>query len=118
MLINALTVGKLGSDYLFLRSDGKPWGKNHQSRPMQDACKAAKIDPPVSFHDLRHTYASMLAQQGVDLLSISKLLGHADTRITARHYAHLCDQTLRNAVSRLPRFGVSSDRKVATIIPR
>ena len=35
--------------------------------------------PAVGFHELRHTYASLLAQAGVDLLTISKLLGHADT---------------------------------------
>jgi len=115
LLFASLTLGKVGSDHVFLRADGKPWGKNHQSRPIQDACEAARIDPAVTFHDLRHTYASMLAQQGVDLLSIAKLLGHADTRITARHYAHLCDDTLRNAVARLPKLEVTTDRRVVGI---
>ena len=65
---------------------------------------------------MRHTYASTLAQRGVDLLTISKLLGHADTGITARHYAHLCDRTLANAVdSLLPSFGFKKDKKVAAI---
>jgi len=58
----------------------------------------------VSFHELRHTYASHLAQAGVDLLTISKLLGHADTRMTSTHYAHLADKTLAAAVTRLPSF--------------
>jgi integrase len=40
----------------------------------------------------------------VDLLTISKLLGHADTRITAKHYAHLADKTLAQAVTKLPAF--------------
>lgn len=36
---------------------------------------------------------------------ISKLLGHADTRVTSRHYAHLCDKTLANTVNdMLPTF--------------
>lgn len=79
------------------------------------ACAAAKIDPSVTFHELRHTYASTLAQLGVDLLSISKLLGHADTRITARHYAHLCDASLKAAVAKLPEFGIAADDNVVAI---
>jgi integrase len=63
---------------------------------------------------MRHTYASLLAQAGADLLTISKLLGHADTRVTARHYAHLCDAG--NAVETLlPSFGFNNERKVVAI---
>jgi integrase len=62
------------------------------------------VRPAIAFHELRHTYASHLAQAGVDLLTISKLLGHADTRITSRHYAHLADRTLAQAVTKLPSF--------------
>ena len=69
----------------------------------------------MGFHELRHTYASALAQMGVDLLSISKLLGHADTRITSRHYAHLCDNALRAAVEKLPGFGHLRHSKVRAI---
>ncbi len=65
-----------------------------------------KIRPTVAFHELRHTYGSHLAQAGVDLLTISKLLGHADTRITGKHYAHLTDKTLAAAVMKLPSFGM------------
>ena len=39
-----------------------------------------------------------------DLLTISKLLGHADTRITSKHYAHLADKTLAAAITKLPSF--------------
>ncbi len=67
-------------------------------------------------HDLRHIYASLLAQAGADLLTISKLLGHADTRVTSRHYAHLCDTTLGNAVrAYLPGFGHKSEKKIKAI---
>ena len=107
-----LIAGKIGSELVLIKSDGKLWGKNHQVRPLLEACVAAKIEPPISFHELRHTYASMLAQFGVDLLSISKLLGHADIRITSRHYAHLCDKTLKDAVLKLPSFGHIKDDKV------
>lgn len=98
----SLTAGKKGADFVFTRRNGKQWGKNDQQRPMLEACRKANIDPAIGFHELRHTYASMLAQRGVDLLTISKLLGHADTRVTSQHYAHLCDATLRDAVAKLP----------------
>lgn len=100
---DALT-GKTGEQLVFTKANGEQWGKNHYVRPLLKACKVAKIKPAISFHELRHTYASHLAQAGVDLLTISKLLGHADTRITSRHYAHLADKTLAAAVTKLPSF--------------
>jgi integrase len=115
-LFKALTTGRPSNAPIFARSDGEPWGKNHQQRPLSEACKRAKITPPLRFHEARHSYASALAQAGADLLTISKLLGHADTRITSRHYAHLCDKTLANAVNTLlPDFGATEATNVAAI---
>jgi integrase len=112
----AQVAGKLGMAAVFVKASGEPWGVNHQSRPLAEACAKARIEPAITFHELRHTYASLLAQAGADLLTISKLLGHADTRITARHYAHLCDKTLSNTVNALlPGFGHRSDKKVRAI---
>lgn len=106
-LFRAQLIGKTGKSLVFTRSDGREWKKNHHRRALQKACAAAKILPAISFHELRHTYASHLAQVGVDLLTISKLLGHADTRITSKHYAHLADKTLSDAVERLPSFSTN-----------
>jgi site-specific recombinase XerD len=49
------------------------------------------------FHDLRHTFATRLAQSGVDLYKICKLLGHKDIKTTQR-YAHHCPESLRDGV--------------------
>jgi len=115
-LFKALTIGRAASAAMFARADGEAWGKNHQQRPLAEACKRAKISPSLRFHEARHSYASALAQAGADLLTISKLLGHADTRITSRHYAHLCDRTLANAVNNLlPSFGETEPTNVAAI---
>jgi len=115
-LFKALTTGRLSDAPMFARADGESWGKNHQQRPLAEACKRAKMTPPLRFHETRHSYASALAQAGADLLTISKLLGHADTRITSRHYAHLCDKTLANAVNNLlPDFGTVEQTNVAAI---
>lgn len=112
-----MITGKLGKDFVFTKQDFNPWGKNHHSRLMQKACEHAKVVPAIGFHELRHTYASLLAQAGADLLTISKLLGHADTRVTSRHYAHLCDRTLANAVNEmLPAFSAHENKtNVASI---
>ena len=52
------------------------------------------------WHDLRHDFASRQAQAGIDIPSISKLLGHSDLSMTMR-YAHLSDESLRRAVAAL-----------------
>lgn len=44
--------------------------------------------PPITLHSLRHTNASLLIANGVDLATVSKRLGHASTAITAQIYTH------------------------------
>ncbi len=51
----------------------------------------------VRIHDLRHTFASILVNQGVSLYEVQKLLGHSSISITQR-YAHLSNESLKNAV--------------------
>jgi integrase len=84
-----LIAGNAGDDLVFRRRSGGKWGHALQTRPIKLACKAAKISPEIGFHILRHTYASRLAMKGVHLTVIAKQLGHADTRMTEKHYAHL-----------------------------
>jgi integrase len=43
----------------------------------------------IRFHDLRHTYGSVLLMLGANLVSVQRLLGHSDPRITERRYGHL-----------------------------
>lgn len=114
--VKSAIAGKVGSDLVFVKGDGSRWAKNHHVRLLAEACRVAKVTPAIGFHEARHTYASLLAQAGADLLTISKLLGHADTRITSRHYAHLCDRTLSTAVNTLlPSFGHTTDRTIVNI---
>ena len=101
------TVGKLHNDLIFLRSDRMPWAKSHQARPLAAACARANISPPISFHTLRHTHASHLAMRGVPLMVIAHHLGHADTRMAERHYAHLAPSYVADAIrAGLPDFGI------------
>ena len=109
------TAGRTGRELIFQRATGRPWRKSEQARPMLAACIAAKIEPPVSFHILRHTYGSLLARKRVPLQIISAAMGHADTRMTQRHYAHLSPDHVADEVRKhLPTF-IRRKSKVARL---
>ena len=109
-LFSQLSAGKLSRQLIFTRGDGGPWGRSHQARPLEEACARAKIDPPATFHILRHTYASALAGRGVPMGVIAAQLGHSDTRMTEKHYAHLAPNYVADTVrAALPLLGVSGD---------
>jgi integrase len=88
-LFASLTVGRAPREPIFLRSDGAIWGASHQQRPLTAASRIAKVEPPATFHVLRHTYGSSLAMKGVPMGVIAAQLGHSDTRMTEKHYAHM-----------------------------
>jgi integrase len=100
----SMTQGKKDSAVIFLRN-GKAWKTSEQKRPMDAACETAKIEG-VTFHILRHTYASHSVMNGMPIEVLAKNLGHKDTRITMRHYAHLSDGYMKRMVrENAPSFG-------------
>ena len=112
-LFARLTAGKLGNDAIFARTDGGVWGKSHQLRPMLEACRRAKIKPEISFHVLRHTHGSALAMKGVPMGVIAEQLGHADTRMTEKHYAHLAPSYVADTIrAHFPTLGITGDTAV------
>ena len=80
--------------YLFPGRHGGP--RPDIKKPWAAICKAAKLDG-VRVHDLRHSFASILAGSGLSLPIIGALLGHSNPSTTQR-YAHLLDSPLRSAV--------------------
>jgi integrase len=108
-LFQGLTVGRASRELIFVRDDGDPWGISHQKRRLENASAHANIDPPATFHILRHTYGSALAMKGVPMGVIAAQLGHADTRMTERHYAHLAPSYVADTIrAALPGFGILS----------
>ena len=83
---------------------------------MKEACKNAKIDPPASFHVLRHTYASLTIMNGAPLMVVAQNLGHADTRMVEKHYGHLAQSFVADAIrAAAPRFGIGPEGNVVAI---
>lgn len=114
-LFASLTAGKLGNDPVFVRHDGGVWGKSHQLRPMLEACKRAKVHPAIAFHVLRHTHGSTLAMRGVPMGVIAEQLGHADTRMTEKHYAHLAPSYVADTIrAHFPTLGITGE---AAVVP-
>lgn len=84
------------SDYVFPNEAGRKMGRRNMTRAFDKVVERAGI-VNFTFHDLRHTFATRLAQVGVDLYTISKLLGHKDVKMTQR-YAHHCTASLRRGI--------------------
>lgn len=84
--------------YVFLNSD-KPWNSPRLNCRLARVCKKAGLRK-VTWHVLRHTFASHLAMKGVPLNTVQALLGHATISTTMR-YAHVAPSTLRDAINML-----------------
>lgn len=111
-----ISAGQPLTALLLLHDDGTPWKASQQARPAEEASVRAKIDPPVTFHVLRHTHASALAMAGVPMGVIAAQLGHADTRITERHYAHLSPNYIATTIrENFPILGIGQTTNVRRI---
>jgi integrase len=111
-----LTAGRPGDALMLAHADGSAWGPSHQIRWMAEACQAARITPSAGFHILRHTHASHLVMNGCALNVVAHNLGHADTRMTEKHYAHLAPSYVAETIRRFaPTFGTADDSNIVPI---
>ena len=98
---------------MLTRASGEPWGPSNCTLLMAQACRAANIMPPAGFHIIRHTAASHLVMSGVPLNVVAHNLGHADTRMTEKHYAHLAPSYLAETIRKFaPTFGTADDSNI------
>jgi integrase len=89
----SLGLGRVPDDALvFANWDGEPRSPNGLTKEWKRTVKALKL-PKVTFHALRHTHASQLIASGMDVLTISRRLGHASPTITLKVYGHLFSNT-------------------------
>ena len=54
-----------------------------------------------TFHSLRHTFATRCLESGIDIVTVSKILGHADSRITANTYSHLLPEYQKKEITKI-----------------
>jgi len=102
--------------YVFTNRYGEPYKPDNKDyyKIFKSACRKAGLHD-VRFHNLRHTFASLLAMNGVDLYTIQKLLRHKSFRMTER-YAHLTHKHLRIAQEKLSFFLQSSFNSYIALI--
>ena len=75
---------------------------------MKDACTAAKIEKHITFHNLRHTFGSLLAMNGTRRELLQKQMGHSSARMTER-YTHFEQSYEATTIrSNKPSFGIAA----------
>jgi site-specific recombinase XerD len=86
------------------------------SRAFEGACRRAGLED-VTFHTLRHSFASRLSQAGVPLKTVRELLEHGDMTVTMR-YAHLAPNNLMEAVQVLVKGASNADKRTRSVQAR
>lgn len=85
----ALGMGKAGPDDLvFARADGSPWPPDSLTTSWQKAVTALKL-PKVTLHALRHTHVSQMIASGLDVVTVSRRIGHSNPTVTLGVYSHV-----------------------------
>jgi integrase len=104
------------SEFLFPAARGRAGHLTDIKRAWASVCKLAGLTG-VRPHDLRHSYASMLASSGLSLPVIGALLGHTQPNTTQR-YSHLLDDPLRAATERVGAIvaAAGEDKPAATVV--
>ena len=77
-----------GSEWVFPSPTGGPMSPDSVLYMLQRVLKRAGL-PRIRFHDLRHTFATMALQNGVDVKTVSSMLGHYSAGFTLDTYAHV-----------------------------
>jgi len=88
-------------DYLFRQPNGKPMNPCTFTYRFKLILKANNLPLNLNVHSLRHTNASLLIAQGVDVRTVASLLGHAQASTTLDIYAHAFDKNKRKAQEKL-----------------
>jgi integrase len=110
----ALTAHRQGDEFVFLKANGNRWQSSEQQRPMRQARQVAGIVKPITFHQLRHGFASLSLQAGMRLEEVGTLLGHLDLKITSKHYARFSGSHLLDRVNECaPQLALGASQRVS-----
>ena len=105
---------KQSEDYVFSSTRRTALEGRNVSRMFTATLKRAGL-PPIRFHDLRHTFASLLIANGAHVKFISEQLGHASSQITLDRYGHLLDQSYSDESAKLEQalFGQPREQRLS-----
>jgi integrase len=115
---SSMVAGRNNRDALIFTNAGEPWIEGEQIRLMNAACESAALVPRITFHGLRHTYASLSLQSNppMSLLILSRNFGHSTTKQVEKTYGHLAAQHVRDAVAAsAPSFGFAGESNVVAM---
>jgi integrase len=99
--------GSVGFDLVFCRPDGSPLDPNVVGRRFGRLVRKVDSLPVIRLHDLRHTHATLLLEDGVDVKTVSERLGHDSVQTTLELYGHVTPRMRANAAAR---FGTLLER--------
>ena len=100
-IINQLKRNNKNSLFIFYATNGEPLNKRNIYRAFKDRLKEAGITSPLTFHSIRHSFATRLLEKGADIKTVSELLGHKSIQITLDIYSHVSSGLKNNTVSLL-----------------
>ena len=95
------------SEYVFPSPNGGPMCPDAMLKMLHRVLKRAGL-PTIRFHDLRHTFATLALQNGVDVKTLSGLLGHYSAGFTLDTYAHVNLSMKQDAASKVGSFLASA----------
>ena len=100
------------SDMFFVRRDGRPWHPELITARFDRLVTASGL-PPVRFHDLRHTAATLMLAAGASIKEIQDTLGHASYKLTADTYTSVLQELKRTTAEATTKLIPRRNRKAA-----
>ena len=86
------------TDYIFTTRTGNLYNKHNVRHAVDRVYNKIGVEP-IGFHVYRHTYASMLANNGIPIQTLAALLGHTDSNTTARYYVNISKEQKQAAAN-------------------
>jgi integrase len=91
------------NDLIITTSLGTPVSPRNLLRSFKKILKKASL-PDIRLHDIRHTHATLMLQQGEHPKIVSERLGHSNTRVTLDTYSHVLPNMQKDAVERFEKY--------------
>lgn len=90
----------IDTDYIFCWSNGKPYSPDYVSKHFSLLLRQNNL-PHIRFHELRHSCASLLINDGCNLKDVQGWMGHSDIGVTADIYGHLFIERKKEIASKM-----------------